>query len=270
MIALPDRLSGKKQMPHPEMIAHRGASLDAPENTLAAVELAWQQQADAVEIDIRLTRDGQIVVIHDSDTARTSNHRLSVAESTYAELKEVDVGCWKGPAYQGESIPRLEDILATLRGQARLFIEIKCGAEICVPLLDLLTAVPKLEAQLVLIGFDAPLLAQLKTSLPAAQALLCARRPQQASGHWSGSVIEQLIDEAKRLQFDGVDLDAAGPIDRPAVDRLHAAKLGCYFWTVDDLAQAVQLSQCGVDGLTTNRPGWLRSQLADTLDTFST
>src|SRR5438128_11840999 len=86
----------------PELIAHRGASHDAPENTLAAVQLAWQQHADAVEVDVRISRDGQLVVIHDDNTLRTGKAARKVSDETLAELRSLDVGRWKGRQWSGE------------------------------------------------------------------------------------------------------------------------------------------------------------------------
>lgn len=245
----------------PQIIAHRGASFDAPENTLAAINLAWRQQADAVEIDIRLTQDEHIVAIHDADTTRTCDRQMIVAESTYAELQQADAGGWKGPAYRGEQIPQLAEILSTLPESACLFIEIKCGEEILAPLAAQLAGDVKLQSRLVLIGFNAALIAKTKTILPASSALLCAAVGDRDAAPWSAAAIEKLVEKAKCLKLDGVDLDAAAAIDRRAVERLHDAGLGCYFWTVDNPPLALQLTQCGVDGVTTNRPGWLREKL---------
>src|SRR5271170_7325637 len=90
-----------------QVIAHRGASYDAPENTLAAFRLAWQQGADGIEGDFYLTDDGEIVCLHDSDTGRTGDRKLSVGQSTLAQLRTVDVGVSKGEKFRGERIPTL-------------------------------------------------------------------------------------------------------------------------------------------------------------------
>src|SRR5689334_25434220 len=82
--------------PKVEIVAHRGASFDAPENTVAAIELAWKQSADASEFDVYLTKDGKLVVIHDATTKRTANADVRVADSTLAELRKLDAGKWKG------------------------------------------------------------------------------------------------------------------------------------------------------------------------------
>ncbi|OUT65468.1 MAG: hypothetical protein CBB70_11220 [Planctomycetaceae bacterium TMED10] len=246
----------------PQIIAHRGASFDAPENTIAAITLAWQQRADAVEIDIRLTKDLQIVAIHDADTARTCDRQMVIAESTYAELRQADAGRWKGSEYQGERVPRFADILATLPAQGRLFVEVKCGDEIIKPLSDQLAGNVKLQSQLVLIGFNAPLIENIKRKLNAMTALLCVSANDVDTVAWDEASVERLIDEVKQRKLDGVDLDAKGSIEREAVERFHHADLSCCFWTVDDPADARQLAQCGVDGLTTNRPEWLRERFA--------
>jgi glycerophosphoryl diester phosphodiesterase len=96
------------------LIAHRGASREAPENTLAAFELAWQQGADGIEADFRLTRDGRIVCLHDATTGRTAGIDLAVAGASLEELKQLDFGSWKGSVWQGEPILVLEELLASL------------------------------------------------------------------------------------------------------------------------------------------------------------
>ena len=89
------------------IIGHRGASREAPENTLASFMLAFAQGADGVEADFRLTRDGRIVCLHDDSTGRTSAVDLVVAQATLPQLRTLDVGAWKGEAFAGEPIPAL-------------------------------------------------------------------------------------------------------------------------------------------------------------------
>src|SRR5262245_9603118 len=104
-----------------EIIAHRGASHDAPENTLAAVRLAWEQGADAVEVDVHLSRDSRLVVIHDPTTKRTGNIRCRVLDRTFDELRRIDVGWWKGLRWERETIPCLESVIKTIPRNKRLF-----------------------------------------------------------------------------------------------------------------------------------------------------
>ena len=243
-----------------EIVAHRGASFDAPENTLAAVALAWQQLADAVEIDVRVTKDGQIVAMHDVDTRRTCNRTRIIADATYAQIRELEASHGKGQRYAGESVPLLAEIFATVPAHGKLFVEVKCGDEIIGPLTSQFAQDTEQQSQLVLIGFNAALLSKIKTELPHIAVLLCVAAENEKDA-WDRTDIDKLIREAKRLNFDGVDLDARATICPEAVDRLRDENLRCYFWTVDDPICARTLFDCGVDGVTTNRPRWLRAAL---------
>ncbi|HSG69711.1 MAG TPA: glycerophosphodiester phosphodiesterase family protein, partial [Planctomycetaceae bacterium] len=107
-----------------EIIAHRGASYDAPENTLASVNLAWEQNADAVEIDIWLTSDNQIVLMHDKTPKRYGGPDTLVSEMTLEQLRALDVGAWKDPRWKGEKAPLLSEVLPLVPAGKRLFIEI--------------------------------------------------------------------------------------------------------------------------------------------------
>src|SRR5262245_4724666 len=97
--------------PKVEIVAHRGASYDAPENTLASLKLAWEQKADASEFDVFLSKDGKIVVIHDADTKRTAGVDKKVVSQTLDELRALDVGSWKNAKFKGEKIPTLDEML---------------------------------------------------------------------------------------------------------------------------------------------------------------
>ena len=97
-----------------EIVAHRGASFLAPENTLAAVRLAWDQGADAVEIDVHLSKDNRIVAIHDSCTTRTAGTTHHIAETRSSRLRRLNVGRLGGPKSAHERIPYLEEILRTV------------------------------------------------------------------------------------------------------------------------------------------------------------
>ena len=116
------------------LIAHRGESLDAPENPLSAITLAWQRGADAVEVDVQLTGDGHVVVMHDPDTRRLTGRRVTVGRATLAELKSLDVGRHKGEKWANERIPELSEVLETVPEGRCLFIELKSPREIVAPL----------------------------------------------------------------------------------------------------------------------------------------
>ncbi|HIO43019.1 MAG TPA: glycerophosphodiester phosphodiesterase, partial [Gammaproteobacteria bacterium] len=119
-----------------EVIGHRGASTEAPENTLAANNLAFQQKADGVEVDVRLTKDKQLVCMHDKSAFRTAGKRNLIKESTLKQLKSLDVGKWKGKKWSGEAIPSLQEVLSQMPLNKKIFIEVKEGIETIDPLIE--------------------------------------------------------------------------------------------------------------------------------------
>ncbi len=244
-----------------EIIAHRGASHDAPENTLAAVNLAWQQNADAVEIDVHLSRDGQIVVIHDENTRKTAGLNQNVSAQTLAELRRLDVGRWKGRQWAGEKIPALAEVLGALPAGKRLFIEVKSGDAFIPAFADELARSRAMPEQIVLIGFSLPTMALAKRAFPKAEVCWVAEfKRTWPARRWRPSARE-LIEPAREAGLDGLDLGAQGPLDAGLVRQVKGAGLSLYVWTVDSPAQARRLASAGVDGITTNRPAWLRQKL---------
>lgn len=107
-----------------DIVAHRGASYDAPENTMAATRLAWQQKADAVETDIYLGKDGKIIVFHDKTAKRTGGRDVPIADLTQAEARTLDAGSWKAPQFKGEKVPLLEEQIQSIPAGKRLLVEI--------------------------------------------------------------------------------------------------------------------------------------------------
>jgi len=248
------------RLPAVEIIAHRGASHDAPENTIAAFRLGWKQRADAVELDIQLTRDGQIVVIHDGDTKRTTGRSDRVADQTLADLRTLDAGSWKGPAWKGEKLPTLSEALETVPQGKRMFIEIKCGPEVLPVLQQVLAASRKTLKQVTVIGFNYATMKDAKSRLPKVPVYWLANYEADKKTQ-KRPEIDTLIRKAKAAGLDGLNLESKFPIDAALVAKVKAAGLRLYVWTVDDAALAARLSQAGVDGITTNRPEWLRGQL---------
>ena len=112
-------------MEYPIVIAHRGASGLAPENTLAAFHKALEVGADAIELDVRLTEDGRVAVIHDRRLDRTTTGNGPVGTCTLTELKSLDAGSWYGPEYKGERVPTLEEVFEALPGDFPIYVEMK-------------------------------------------------------------------------------------------------------------------------------------------------
>lgn len=245
--------------PKVEIVAHRGASFDAPENTVAAIKLAWEQKADASEFDIYLTSDGKIVVIHDADTKRTAGVELKVANTTLEELRKLDAGKWKAAKFAGEKIPTLEEILATVPDGKRVFIEVKCGPEI-VPELNRVLKTAKLKPeQMCIISFNADVVAAAKKARPDLQCLWIVSLNTKGKP----KTAEELIAKAKEIKADGLDLSATPAVlDKTFGGKVKDAGLKLYVWTVDDVELAKKMIAAGAESITTNRPGWLREQLA--------
>ena len=243
-----------------EIIAHRGASHDAPENTLASFRLGWEQQADAGELDIHLTQDGRILVIHDGNTKRTAGLDAAVSSQTLEELRKLDAGSWKGTRWKGEPLPTLSEVLAIVPAGKRLFIEIKCGPEVLPELERVLAACDQKPEQLVLIGFSYATMQKAKQRFPqlAVYWIVSYGADKKTGKHPD---LQDLIQKAQAARFDGLDLHFDFPIDAAFVSQVKAAGLRLYVWTVDDVAVAAKLVAAGVDGLTTNRPAWLRERL---------
>jgi glycerophosphoryl diester phosphodiesterase len=242
-----------------EIIAHRGASHDAPENTVAAIKLAWEQGADGSEFDVYLSSDQQIVVIHDKDTKRTGGGvEKLVAKSTLAELQQLDFGLWKDPKYRNERIPTIADMFATVPAGKKVFVEVKCGPEI-VPALDKALTASKLKPeQTPIIAFDARVIAELKKVRPDVPAYWLMSLNKKDTPPPS---VESVIAKAREIKADGLDLSASPELDEAYAKAIHEAKLPLYVWTVNKPDVAQRMVKLGVVGITTDRPQWLREQL---------
>jgi glycerophosphoryl diester phosphodiesterase len=245
-----------------EIIAHRGASIDAPENTLAAVALAWAQGADAVEVDVHLTRDGRLAVIHDPDTRRTGGVDRKVAELTMSELQQLDVGRWKSPRFTGEPVPTLESVLATVPAGKRLFVELKGGPELVPALVRVVDGSHDERGlrpeQMAVISFDLETVAAAKRALPRCEACWIADAGEEAPC----PSLAEIAAKARARGLDGIDVAAAWPLERGLVQQICGGGFKLYVWTVDDAASGRRFAASGVDGLTTNRPGRLRAEIS--------
>jgi glycerophosphoryl diester phosphodiesterase len=238
----------------PLIIAHRGASEEAPENTLAAFRLAWQQGADGIEGDFRISSDGVIVCMHDATTARVSDRRLNVAKTTFGELRKADVGSKKGLKWAAERIPSLEEVFSTVPEGRKIYIEIKCGTEITGALKAAVEQSALKPEQIVVIAFDAAVIESVKQILPAVKACWI-------TDFSDGFSIEKILQTLKRINADGLSCEADSRIDKAFVARLRQEGMELHLWTVDEPADAAYFAALGVDSVTTNRPGRIKKLL---------
>lgn len=215
------------------IFAHRGASHDAPENTLAAFELGWRQGADGAELDVHLSRDGRIIVCHDADTYRTTGRRRTIDATAAADLAD---------------LPQLGDVVRALPPDRALFVEIKCGPEIVPVLLAARLPVERIG----FLCFDGAVLSVAKAALPLHRCLLNVE-----PGRYTAASLLRMSDG-----FDGVSLGWHASISPGLVEDLHQAGKRVAVWTVDDPAVACAARLAHVDILMTNRPEQIRHALA--------
>ncbi|HNT35366.1 MAG TPA: glycerophosphodiester phosphodiesterase family protein [bacterium] len=242
-------------------IAHRGASYDAPENTLASINLAWKVNAKAVEIDVYLTADENIVAIHDKTAERTGGKDLLIREQTLDALRQLDFGRHKGEQWAGERIPTFPEILATVPEDGKMFVEIKCGSEIIFKLRECVQRSGLRTDQIVYICFDLPTLEAVKRALPEHLCYwLRSIKKNPETGVWEPDV-ESMIEGASKAGLDGLDVQAREIVDSSFVKKVRGAGMGIYVWTVNEIPLAQAMVEAGVDGITTDRPHWLRESL---------
>lgn len=242
-----------------EIIAHRGASYLAPENTVASVVLGWEKEAD-VEIDVHLSKDNRIVVIHDASTKHITGIDLKVKETTYKELRKLDFGSFKGKEFAQERLPLLDDVLKTIPPERKLYVEIKCGKEILPFLRQTIIESGKMS-QIVIIGFDIKVVTSSKELIDVPTYWLKGTDKVKETEEWIPHD-PKLVQMVKDRGLDGLDVHYAG-VTKEFVDAVKASGQKLYVWTVDDPQEANRLVELGVSGITTNRPGWLREQIKD-------
>jgi len=238
----------------PLIIAHRGASHDAPENTLAAFRLAWEQGADAIETDIHLTADGRVVAIHDADGGRTLGVRKTIRSLTFEVLRTLDAGKWKNRRWSGEQVPSLPEILDTLPAGKQLVLELK--ENLATALAHELAKAPL--DRVVLIAFDAETIAEAKKCLPACRALWLFNDygsiPEKQRGDF-------LASRVRELGIDGVDLRHEYRLTADLLRPLREDGRMIFTYTINHAADARDCMELGIDGITTDRPAEARRWL---------
>lgn len=239
-----------QKRPTPAIVAHRGASADAPENTLAAFKLAWQQGADAIEGDFHLTRDDRIVCHHDPHVNLRNGKTAYIKDMTLEELKALS---------EGRSLPTLQEVMDTVPGGKGIFMEVKCGPEILNRLTAELDGGGLADGQVTVISFNKEVIAGVKQC------------PMGIPAHWlvdfKGSSVRlqpspgSIIETLDALKCDGVGLKADPRLSRGFVSSIHSAGYAVHVWTVDSFLMATRFRRLGVDSITTNIPGKLRVYL---------
>jgi glycerophosphoryl diester phosphodiesterase len=234
---------------HVEVIAHRGAAGKAPENTIASMRQAVKDNADWVEIDVQETKDGEVVVIHDSDFMKLSGVSTKVWEGTLAQLRQIDMGGWFDPKFSSERIPTLEEVLMEVKGKAKVLIELKYYGH------D-----EKLEQRVVDIVEKADMAENvaLMSLKPAGIKKLRTLRPD-----WeTGILLSKAIGDISKMDVDFLAVNM-GVMKPSFVRTIHQAGKKAYIWTADDPVSMTSMISLGVDGIITNEPEMARKVLTE-------
>ncbi len=234
----------------PHIGAHRGASARAPENTLAAFQAALDDGADLVELDVHLTRDGGLAVIHDATTERATGVGRVVAETDMETLRGLDAGRHKGPAWtrQGIGIPELGDVFALLAGRMLVNVEVKSGGDALPPLARRIAAYGMAD-RVVVSSFDAEVVRAAGTMEPRVL---------------TGLLVDQAApDPIRATQAHGAALlhMAHRCITPELVGRAHERGIRVLAWTVNDPAEMRRLAALDLDAILSDDPRLLRQTL---------
>ena len=221
----------------PKIIAHRGASADAPENTLAAFQLALDQGADGIELDVMLSKDRELVVIHDDMVDRTTDGSGRVQDLTLAELQALDAG-------NGEKIPTLDEVLTRFGGKFLINIELKNYSTI-------FDSLP-LDVAALILDHDVADSILISSFNPFNFSRFHKLLPDIPVGMLT------FPGKARFFAYGLFRYDALNPyfkdVDGALVQRMHAKEKEINVWTVDEAADIRHLAKIGVDSIITNRP----------------
>jgi glycerophosphoryl diester phosphodiesterase len=230
------------------VIAHRGAAGAAPENTLASVSRALNDGADWVEIDVQESRDGEVVVVHDSDFMKLAGNPLKVWDGDLAEIRQIDIGSWFDPRFSAQRVPTLREVLEEIKGRSKLVIELKYYGH------D-----QQLEQRVVDIVERSGMSEDVVVMSLKLQGVekLHALRPEWTTGLLAASAVGDL----SRLDVDFLAVNQ-GMASRAFIRRAHAAGKQVFVWTINDALSLSRWMSMGVDGVITDEPALAREVLA--------
>jgi glycerophosphoryl diester phosphodiesterase len=266
---------GDARFGHPFVVAHRGASADRPEHTLAAYELALKQGADGVECDVRLTRDGHLVCVHDRRVDRTSNGTGLISDMTLEELRRLDYGSWHGSwradGSQGDTglltLDALVKLVLEWRRPVKLFIEtkhpVRYGSLVESKVLALLqrygiaTPASADRSRAVVMSFSAAAMWRIRRAAPMLPTVLLGDTSRYLGGGAATTVGATAVGPSIQTLREHPEL----------VDRAAAQGRATYCWTVDHLEDVDYCRDLGVGWIATNHPrrtkGWLQRPLSE-------
>jgi len=236
----------------PLVIAHRGASAYAPENTLAAFRKAADMGFDLIENDVRISSDGVIVVSHDKSLDRCTEGTGEISDLTLAEIKAPSAGAWFGPEYAEEKIPTLQEALEAIPGNAGYCIELKVSG-IAEKVVRLVEEAGQVE-RTVIFAFDGANGAAVKEANPRLPFLyLVAAQPEDRIAR-----IPDFVANALDFHADMIGVNQGG-LSPELVKASKRRGIRVWVWTVDDFERAKECVLMGVDGIISNKPDVARA-----------
>lgn len=239
-----------------QLIAHRGASAYAPENTISSIEKALEYQSAYIEIDVHMTSDGEVVAIHDSTIDRTSNGSGNVSDHTLAELKQMDFGSWFGDPFKGEEIPTLEEVLKAINRKAVLIIELKSGGDKYKDIEKKIVGKIKkmgLESHVILKSFSYAILNEFEDIAPEMKRLYCT--------FWGNAWLT--IDNFLRFKgiFEGASFQYLQVhkyfLTDSIIKEAHERNIKVVVWDVHDKGSMEEFAKMGVDFIETDNPDFV-------------
>lgn len=242
----------------PLVIAHRGASSLAPENTLASVKKALQLGVDVVEIDVHRTKDRELVVIHDSTIDRTTPGSGAVRNYTLPALNDFDAGGWFDASFAGERIPTLRAVLETTKDKAILLIELKSNrAE--VPTINLVKELGMTD-QVIIQSFKFEHIKKVNEKAPEIPTVLLVSEPKHSSNPQKAATWITNTAEYSNATGIGIRHNWLTP---ELIELAMRKDLAIFVWTVDKSADLQKFIETGVQGIITNRPQDLQKLLSN-------
>lgn len=224
-----------------QITAHRGASKEAPENTLAAFSRAIDDMADYIELDVQMTSDGYIVVMHDTSAYRTTGVLKNISDMTYEEVRSLDAGYWFSEKYKGEKVPSFEEVLKLAKGKVKLNVEIKSSSESETVAKKVVKLIQKysMQDECVITSFDYDALIAVKNIDKDIQ---------------TGYILS--VAYGKFYENDGVDFFSvnASFLTKRIVDAIHNTGKQVYAWTVNNDTSIKNLANKGIDNIITDVP----------------
>lgn len=237
-----------------KIIAHRGGSNLAPENTMAAFQNALKLGVDMIEIDIEQTIDSVVVVIHDTKVDRTTNGKGKVDSLTYSYIKTLDAGSWYDSRFKGEKISTLEEVLQAVNGKATVLIEIKSGDELY-PGIEKRTveAIQHFNAHswTIVQSFNKKTVERVKILDNKIVTYYLLGR--NFMSYYHSLQVKNKKNKNQEFLYDGIAVHYS-MLNAASVDSLKQVGLGVFTWTVDEEDDMTKMIEFGVDGIITDSP----------------